>query len=141
MFRLHHIAIAVTDIASALPAYTEGLGLTAVHIEDVPVQGARVALLPVGEVNLELVAPLTADSSLTRALERRGEGVHHLCFEVDDIHAELAALQSRGVRLVDQTPRAGADGALVAFVHPSSTHGVLLELRQANKPAPNSTPT
>ena len=140
MYRLHHIAIAVNDIAQALPAYTEGLGLTATHIEDVPVQGARVALLPLGETNLELVAPLTADSSLARAIERRGEGVHHLCFEVDDIHAELAGLQARGVRLVDVVPRAGADGALVAFVHPSSTHGVLLELRQAKKQATDSTP-
>lgn len=140
MYRLHHIAIAVRDITSALPAYTEGLGLTAVHIEDVPVQGARVALLPLGETNLELVAPLTADNSLARAIDRRGEGVHHLCFEVDDIHAELAGLQARGVRLIDPTPRAGADGALVAFVHPSSTHGVLLELRQAKKQAADPTP-
>ncbi len=138
MFRLHHIAIAVNDIAQALPAYTEGLGLTAVHVEDVPVQGARVALLPVGETHLELVAPLTPDVPLARALERRGEGVHHLCFEVDDIAAELEALKKRGVRLVDETTRAGADGALVAFVHPGSTHGVLLELRQAARQTTSS---
>lgn len=138
MFRLHHIAIAVRDVSSALPAYTQGLGLIAAHVEDVPVQGARVALLPVDQVNLELVAPLTPESPLALSIERRGEGVHHLCFEVDDIHAELAALKARGVRLVDETPRAGADGALVAFVHPSATHGVLLELRQAKARAANS---
>lgn len=140
MFRLHHIAIAVKDIAQALPAYTEGLGLTAAHIEDVPVQGARVALLPLAETNLELVAPLSLDSNLARTIERRGEGVHHLCFEVDDLATELAGLKARGVRLVDETPRAGADGALVAFVHPSATHGVLLELRQAEKQTVDSTP-
>ena len=140
MLRLHHIAIAVTDIAQALPAYTDGLGLSATHIEDVPVQGARVALIPLGETNLELVAPLAPDCPLARSIERRGEGVHHLCFEVDDIVAELAGLKARGVRVVDETPRAGADGALVAFVHPSSTHGVLLELRQSSNAYSDPTP-
>lgn len=141
MFRLHHIAIAVTDIDAALPAYTRGLGLTAVHIEDVPVQGARVALLPLGEVSLELVAPLVPHGPLAQAIERRGEGVHHLCFEVEDLAAELAGLKSRGVRLIDETPRAGADGALVAFVHPSATHGVLLELRQGRRADSDPTPS
>ena len=127
--RVHHIAIAVNHISDAAPAYGAlGLGIT--HTEEVEGQGVRAAILPVGETWLELVEPTNPGSAVARFLQRQGEGIHHICFEVDDLETTLAELKEQGLRLVDDKPRRGVGGARVAFVHPSSTHGVLIELHE-----------
>jgi methylmalonyl-CoA/ethylmalonyl-CoA epimerase len=131
--RVHHIAVAVHSIVEALPAFGDALGLIVTHTEQVESQGVRVAILPVGATCLELVEPMDETSPVKRFLGRHGEGIHHICFEVDDLEAALAQLKERGMRLVDDQPRLGADGARIAFVHPSSTHGVLIELREIEK--------
>jgi methylmalonyl-CoA/ethylmalonyl-CoA epimerase len=128
--RIDHIAIVVDDIDSALAFWRDTLGLELSHLEDVPEQASAVAFLPAGPSDVELVKPTTTDSGIARYLARRGPGIHHICFEVDDIAATLAALKAKGVRLIDETPRAGSDGKQFAFIHPESTKGVLLELYQ-----------
>lgn len=127
MKKIDHIAIAVHSIEEALQAYEGALGLELAGVGEVPEQGVRVAFLPTGESELELVEPLASDSGVAKFLEKRGEGIHHICFEVDDIEAVLQDLAARGVRLIDEQPRRGAQGR-VAFLHPKSTHGVLIEL-------------
>jgi methylmalonyl-CoA/ethylmalonyl-CoA epimerase len=127
---LDHIGIAVKDLAAALAFYRDALGLEVEPPEDVPSQRVRAHFIPVGEASLELLEATAPDSPIARYVEKRGPGIHHITLRVDDIHAALAELKSRGVRLVDETPRAGAEGALVAFVHPSAAHGVLVELKQ-----------
>jgi len=124
--KVDHIGIAVNDIEEARRPY-EALGLKVTHVKEVEEQQVRVAFLPVGDTEVELVQPTTADSGVARFLEKRGEGVHHLCFEVEDIEVALAELQAQGMRLIDREPRQGAFGR-VAFLHPKSTHGVLIEL-------------
>jgi methylmalonyl-CoA/ethylmalonyl-CoA epimerase len=131
--RVHHIAVAVESISGALPAFVDGFGLTVTHTEEVDSQGVRVAVLPVGTSWLELVEPKDQGSAVGRFLSRHGEGIHHICFEVDDLDATLAQLKERGMRLIDDTPRRGVENARVAFVHPSSTHGVLIELHEKEK--------
>jgi methylmalonyl-CoA/ethylmalonyl-CoA epimerase len=131
--RVHHIAIAVDSIAAALPAFADALGLTVTHTEEVDSQGVRVAVLAVGATWLELVEPMNEASPIRRFLSRHGEGIHHICFEVDDLKATLEQLKERGMRLVDDKPRRGVEGARIAFVHPSSTHGVLIELHEREK--------
>ncbi|MBC7339837.1 MAG: methylmalonyl-CoA epimerase [Firmicutes bacterium] len=128
--KVHHIGIAVRNLEEALATY-RALGLQAGGQEEVPGQGVRLAFLPAGEARLELLEPLRPDSAVGRFLESRGEGVHHLCLEVDDIEAALERARQAGIRLVDERPREGAHGARVAFLHPRSLHGVLLELWQA----------
>jgi methylmalonyl-CoA epimerase len=125
--KIDHIGIAVRDIEQALQVYQVALGLPVKDVVDVPDQQVRVAFLPLGESNIELVQPSTDDSGTARFIEKRGEGIHHICVQVDDIEAALAQLKANGVPLIDQEPRAGAHGR-VAFVHPKGTHGVLLEL-------------
>ena len=127
MKKIDHIAIAVDDIEEALQAYEGALGLELADVGEVSEQAVRVAFLPVGESEIELVEPLTASSGVARFLEKRGEGFHHICFEVEDIEAALQDLAARGIRLIDEQPRQGAHGR-VAFLHPKSTHGVLIEL-------------
>ena len=127
---LDHIGIAVRDVDEALAFYRDALGLEIVMTEDVPSQRVRAHFIRVGESALELLEATAPDSPIARAVERRGPGLHHITLRVDDIHAVLARLKARGVRLVDETPRPGAEGALVAFVHPSAAHGVLVELKQ-----------
>ncbi|MFN2183274.1 MAG: methylmalonyl-CoA epimerase [Anaerolineae bacterium] len=124
---LDHIGIVVRDIAAALQVYQEALGLPLQEMQDLPDQQVRVAFLPVGESNLELVQPTSGDSGVARYLANRGEGIHHICIEVEDIEGALARLQAHDVQLIDQEPRRGAHGK-VAFVHPKGAHGVLLEL-------------
>ena len=131
--RVHHIAIAVHSIAAALPAFGDALGLAVTHTEELDRQGVRVAVLPVGDTWLELVEPTSERSTVARFLQRQGEGIHHICFEVDDLEAALAQLKERGMRLVDDMPRQGVEGARIAFVHPSSTHGVLIELHEKDR--------
>jgi methylmalonyl-CoA epimerase len=131
--RVHHIAIAVRSISDALPAFVDALGLTVTHTEEVGSQGVRVAVLPVGTTWLELVEPKDEGSAVGRFISRHGEGIHHICFEVDDLEATLAKLKERGMRLVDDKPRQGVEGAKIAFVHPASAHGVLIELHEREK--------
>ena len=125
--KIDHIGIAVRDIEQALQVYQVALGLPVQDVVDVPDQQVRVAFLTLGESNIELVQPTTDDSGTAKFIEKRGEGIHHICVQVDDIKAALAQLKANGVPLIDQEPRAGAHGR-VAFVHPKGTHGVLLEL-------------
>lgn len=133
--RIDHVGIAVRDLGEALTTYQDLLGLTVTHVLEVPERKVRIALLPVGESALELVEPTASDSPLSEFLEERGEGIHHLALEVDNIEVALEGLQERGVQLIDQTPRRGAMGP-IAFVDPRSTHGLLLELveREAERP-------
>jgi len=128
--RIDHIAIVVVDIDEALGFWSEALGLELDHVEDIPEQKSIVAFLPTGGSEVELVKPTTDDSGVARYLQKRGPGMHHICFEVDDIEAILAELKGKGVRLINETPITGADGKKLAFVHPESTHGVLVELYQ-----------
>ena len=127
---LDHIGIAVNDIDTALELYRDKLGFEVSGIDEVPGFGVKVAFLPLGEGQVELVMPVTEDSAIAKFLDKRGPGFHHLCFRVDDIRAELARLEEKGIELVDKEPREGAHGTLVAFLHPKSTGGVLIELAQ-----------
>lgn len=128
--RLDHVGIAVRDIASRLGTYVDGLGLEKIHTEEVPSEKVRVAFLPVGDTRLELLEPTEPDSAIGKFLDRRGEGIHHLCLEVEDIDAALERLRAQGTPLVDSSPRTGAEGSRVAFVHPRGTGGVLIELKE-----------
>jgi methylmalonyl-CoA/ethylmalonyl-CoA epimerase len=130
---LDHIGIAVGDLAQALAFYRDALGLEIEPPEEVASQRVRAHFVPVGEAALELLEPTAPDSPIAKYIEKRGPGVHHITLRVDDISEALARLKARGVRLIDESPRAGAEGALIAFVHPASTHGVLVELKQRLK--------
>ena len=125
--KVNHFAIVVHNIEEALQVYEGALGLELAEVEEVPEQAVRVAFLPVGESEIELVEPLSTSSGVARFLEKRGEGLHHICLEVDDIEAALQDLAAQGVRLIDEQPRQGVHGR-VAFLHPKSAHGVLIEL-------------
>ncbi|MGQ0797412.1 MAG: methylmalonyl-CoA epimerase [Methanobacteriota archaeon] len=125
-----HIGIAVRRLEDALATYRV-LGLGPESVEDHPALGVRAAFLPAGDVRIELLEPVASDGVIARFLERRGEGLHHVALRVTDLRAELDRLRDAGMRLVDAEPRVGARGRLVAFVHPSSVRGVLLELVQA----------
>jgi methylmalonyl-CoA/ethylmalonyl-CoA epimerase len=126
--RIDHIAIVVDDIDQALEFWREALGLQLTHLEDVPNQESVVAFLPSGQSEVELVEPTTETSGVAKYLAKRGPGMHHICFEVDDIEATLERMKARGVKLIDETPTIGTGGKKIAFIHPSSTHGVLVEL-------------
>lgn len=125
--KINHVAILVEDIDSALTFWRDQLGLPLDHVEDVPSQSSKVAFMPVGEGEVELVQPTDPDSGLGKFLEKRGEGMHHLCIEVDDIEAMLTNLQTKGVRLINEVPL-DLPGRRMAFIHPKSTNGVLVEL-------------
>lgn len=131
--KINHLGIATKGIDEALKFWENALGLENVHTEIVEDQKVRVAMLPLGESRIELLEPTSEDSPITKFLEKRGGGIHHIAVEVEDIEAALAKLKREGARLIDETPRIGAEGCLVAFVHPSSANGVLLELVQENK--------
>jgi len=128
--KIDHLGIATRGIDEALKFWENALGLKNVHTETVEDQKVRVAMLPIGESRIELLEPTSEDSPISKFLEKRGGGIHHIAVEVKDIEASLAKLKSEGARLIDEKPRIGAEGCLVAFVHPSSTGGVLLELVQ-----------
>ncbi len=128
---LDHIGIAVADIDAALAFYRDALGLEIELPEDVPSQGVRAHFIPAGEGALELLEATADDSPIAKYVAKRGPGLHHITLRVDDIRAALDALDARGVRLIDRSPREGAHGSLVAFIHPSSAHGVLIELKQS----------
>ena len=126
--KIEHIGIAVVSIEEAARLYTEGLGLEVESVEEVPSDGVRAGMIRMGESRLELLESTRPGSPVDRFLQRRGPGLHHIAVEVDDIEAALARLRTSGARLVDDMPRPGAGGTRVAFLHPSSAGGVLLEL-------------
>lgn len=130
--KINHLGIATNGIDEALEFWAEALGLENVHTEVVEDQKVRVAMLPLGESRIELLEPIADDSPISKFLQKRGGGIHHIAVEVDDIEASLERMKSQGMRLIDESPRIGAEGCLVAFVHPGSTGGVLLELVQTN---------
>ena len=127
---LDHVGIAVGDLGESLAFYRDVLGLEIEPPEEVASQRVRAHFIPVGESTLELLEATAADSPIAKFVAKRGPGLHHVCLRVDDIAAALAELKARGVRLIDEAPRPGAHHSLVAFLHPSSTHGVLVELKQ-----------
>src|SRR5262245_13307945 len=130
---IQHLGVAVESIEEALAFWRDALGLELKEVEVVEDQGVRIAMLPIGESRIELLEASARDTPVGKFLAKRGPGIHHLCVEVDDINAKLSELQARGARLIDEQPRIGAGGALVAFVHPSSTGGVLIELTQRGR--------
>ena len=137
---LDHIGIAVKDLDAALAFYRDALGLEIEAPEDVPSQHVRAHFVPVGEardrgagapgVRLELLEATSPASAIAKYIEKRGPGLHHITLRVDDIRAALAQLKARGAKLIDEEPRPGAEGSLIAFIHPSATGGVLIELKQ-----------
>lgn len=129
--RIHHTGVVVRSIDESLGFFRDTLGLPVVLEETIEDQGVRAALLDLGNGLLELLEPITPDTGIARFLESRGEGLHHVCLEVDDINAALAELKSKGVRLVDEEPRPGIVGS-IAFLHPAALHGVLVELVDAS---------
>ena len=130
--KINHVAIVVEDIDSALGFWRDQLGLELDHIEEVPSQASKVAFMPVGGSEVELVQPTDPESGLGKYLEKRGEGLHHLCIEVDDIEAMLALLKEKGVRLINETP-VDLPGRRMAFIHPKAGNGVLIELYQLSE--------
>ncbi len=128
--KLDHIGIATNQLADSLSTWRDALGLELDSTEDVLEQGVRIAMLKLGQTHVELLEPLSPDSPVGRFLAKRGPGIHHVAVRVEDIQAALADLANKGARLIDHEPRVGAGGCLVAFIHPSSTNGVLLELVQ-----------
>jgi methylmalonyl-CoA/ethylmalonyl-CoA epimerase len=126
--RIAHLGIAVKDLESALKFFTQGLPLEVTHTEDF--QGMKIGFVPVGDSSIELLQDTSGNSPIGKYLEKNGEGIHHIAFEVDDIHQALEELKARGVKLIDETPRQGAHGMSIAFMHPKGTHGILMELCQ-----------
>jgi methylmalonyl-CoA/ethylmalonyl-CoA epimerase len=127
--RVDHIGIAVKSIAESLKVY-EAMGLKAVGVEEVAEQKVRVAFLPIGEAEIELLESTAPDGPVAKYIEKNGEGIQHVALRVDNLEAALAEMKAKGVRLIDEKPRYGAGGAKIAFVHPRSTGGVLLELSE-----------
>ena len=127
---LDHIGIAVASLDEALVFYRDALGLEIEGTEDVPSQGVRVSFVGVGKASLELLESTDEDSPIARFIGRHGPGLHHITLRVRDLDVALTELKAQGICLIDDAPRSGAEGALVAFIHPSSTHGVLVELKQ-----------
>lgn len=128
--QIEHIGIAVKDLEESVQFYTEQLGLTCIGYELVESEKVRVAFLEIGETRLELLEPTSEDSPIAQFIEKRGEGIHHIAFQVDNSIERLEFFKDQGVRLINDVPKQGAHGNLVAFLHPKSTNGVLVELCQ-----------
>ena len=129
--KLDHIGIAVKSLDAA--KVYEALGLKIDHVEDVATQGVKTAFIEVGDADLELLEPLSADSPVAKFIDKRGEGIHHICFRVTDLDSHLARLKKQGYRLINETPVPGAHGCRVAFLHPAAGNGVLIELSEKSK--------
>ena len=127
---IHHVAVVVDDMEQSLAFWRDALGIELRELRDVPAEKSQVAFLPLAGAEVELVMPTTDDSGIAKYLAKRGQGMHHLCLEVDDIQGMLAQLKAKNIRLINEEPRAGADGKKYAFIHPESTGGVLVELYQ-----------
>ena len=128
--KIEHIALAVADLDGAVEHYSKTWGLTVEHRERVEDQGVEEAMLPLGESYLQLLGATGPDTTVGKFLAKRGEGLHHIAYEVDDLEATLATLKEQGVPLIDEAPRRGGRGHMVAFVHPKGNHGLLVELIQ-----------
>jgi methylmalonyl-CoA/ethylmalonyl-CoA epimerase len=129
IIKMHHIAIAVPDIDEALEFWQNALGLELDHVEEVPSQKAQVGFLPVGDCEVELVRPTVDDTGVARFLEKKGAGLHHICLEVDDLEAMIHQLKEKGIQMIDDEPKV-LEGRKLAFIHPKSSTGVLVELYQ-----------
>ncbi len=134
MRRIDHIGIAVEDMEAAMAPYVDGLGLVVDHLEEVPTERVRVAMLPIGDTKLELLEPKDPESAIAKFIERRGPGIHHIALAVEDVAASIESLKAAGVRLIDEKPRPGTGGTLVAFAHPKGFNGVLVELVEGGHP-------
>lgn len=128
--KIDHLGIAVKDLAATMAIYRDALGLHLDGVEEVPTEQVRVAMFAAGESHVELLESTSPDGPIARAIERRGEGIHHIAFEVADIHAAMAQAKANGLQLLSEAPRPGAGNTLVVFAHPKSTGGVLIELVQ-----------
>jgi methylmalonyl-CoA/ethylmalonyl-CoA epimerase len=128
--QINHVAIVVEDIDDALSFWRDALGIELHELRDVPAEKSKVAFLPVAGSEIELVQPTTDDSGIAKYLAKRGQGMHHVCLEVDDIEGMLAQLKAKSVRLITEEPKTSADGKKYAFIHPESASGVLVELYQ-----------
>jgi len=126
--RIDHIGIAVSQLEPAVEFFRDSLGLKLIEIKELPDRGLKMAFFQVGEVLVELMTPLSPDSQVSKFLETKGEGIHHIALTTPDIEKDLSRLASEGVRLATPTPSLGAEGRPIAFLHPKSTHGILLEL-------------
>jgi len=126
--KIDHIGIAVKSLSEAVKVYEKAIGLKVAGYDQVDEQGVRVAMLTVGESRIELLEPTRPDSPIEKFMTKRGEGIHHIAIRVDNIEQALERLKTAGVRLIDEIPRRGAHNTRIAFVHPASTHGVLMEL-------------
>lgn len=126
--KIHHIGIAVKSISEALRTYSLLVDTGSIQIEEIPADGVKIAFIPLGESRIELLEPLNPISPVAKFLDRRGEGIHHIAIEVDDLEEKIRILKKNGVSMVDEEPRQGSEGLLVAFIHPKSTKGVLIEL-------------
>ena len=127
---INHVAVVVDDMEKSLAFWRDALGIELHELRDVPAEKSQVAFLPLAGAEVELVMPTTDDSGIAKYLAKRGQGMHHLCLEVDDIAGMLAQLKAKNIRLINEEPRTGADGKKYAFIHPESTGGVLVELYQ-----------
>ena len=127
---IHHIAILVENLDTSLSFWQDILGLIPSKVTEIPEESARIAFFPLGESEVELVQPTSADSGLSRYLDKRGPGMHHLCLEVTDLSALLVHLRANGIQLINDEPKIGEGGKLYAFIHPKSANGVLMELYQ-----------
>ncbi|SEA61907.1 methylmalonyl-CoA epimerase [Desulfuromusa kysingii] len=131
--KINHIGIAVKSLEDSIPFYRDQLGMNFEGTEEVAEQKVKVAFLQIGESRIELLEPTSDDSPIAKFLAKKGEGVHHMAYEVDDVAAALEQMKQEGVRLIDETPRHGAHNSLIAFLHPKATGGVLTEICQAGK--------
>ncbi len=131
--KINHIAVAVNNLEEAAKFYQNVMGLHLSGVEVIAAQKTKVGFFKIGESNIELVQPSEPDSPLVKFLETRGQGIHHICFEVDDIETEIKTLLEKGATMVDQKPRSGAHDSRVAFIHPKSSNGVLIELCELPK--------
>lgn len=128
---IRHVAIVVRDLDRALAFYRDALGLEVSDRRQVPEEEVEIAFLSAGQAEIELLQPLTEEGGVARFLEKRGEGLHHICLALDDIDTAMGQLEAAGARVLSEEPQVGADGARYVFVHPESAHGVLIELYQA----------
>ncbi|MCR2820326.1 methylmalonyl-CoA epimerase [Lederbergia panacisoli] len=128
MKNVDHIGIAVQSLEETLPFYTTKLGLTCIAIEDVPSEHVKVAFLYATNVRIELLEPTDSNSAIAKFIEKRGEGIHHIAFKVDSIEKRISNLKNNGIEMLNEVPKEGAAGAMIAFLHPKSAHGVLYEI-------------
>ena len=126
--RIAHLGVAVSDLDSAMKFFTEGLPLEVTHTEEY--QGMKIAFIPIGDSSVELLQDVSGASAIKKFLDKNGEGIHHIAYEVDDINQAISELKAKGIKLIDEKPRQGAHGMSVAFMHPKATHGILMELCQ-----------